>query len=172
MQLKLVTLAYDSNTGTFPSDPLSAIDGEIINVVEHFFHDNGQPRLLLIVHYRPHREDQPARRPSRNNLVGVRSELSPPEQALFDRLRAWRNGRAQADGVPPYVLLDNRQVAEIARRRPTTLAALCQINGIGDRKAGEFGKDILALITQPEPAHPTAQPGPAQASPEPAAPSP
>lgn len=156
MQLKLITVGFDAGSGSFPVDPLAQIEGEIVSVVEHFFQHNGMPHLLLIVHYRPQRELRAAPAPSHPSngvpaapAATIRAELSEEERDLFDRLRAWRNGRAQAEGVPPYVLLHNRQLAQIARRRPCTLAALREIDGIGEAKAGRFGADVLAVLTQP-----------------------
>lgn len=143
MLLTLVTVALDPDTGTFPAQPLAELDGEVVSVVEHFFHHAGLPHLLLVVHHR----GAPAEpRTQRTRKASVRSELTPDEQGLFDRLRAWRNGRAQADGVPPYVLLTNRQLAAVARRRPTTTAALREIDGIGDGKVGRFGRDLLDVL--------------------------
>lgn len=150
MQIKLITIAFEPESGTFPGDPLSNLDGEVVSVVEHFFQHGGVPHLLLVVHYRPGREvkDPRSARPSHGPADGgVRSTLDESEKALYDRLRAWRNGRAQADGVPPYVLLTNRQLGELAQRRPQTLAGLCEIQGIGEAKSGRFGKDLLALLT-------------------------
>ena len=48
--------------------------------------------------------------------------------------------------MPPYVLLTNRQLAEIARTRPGSLAALSGINGIGEAKSGKLGADLLAVV--------------------------
>lgn len=67
---------------------------------------------------------------------------------MFERLRAWRNGRAQAEGVPPYVLLTNRQLAATARERPGTLAALKAIEGIGEARAARFGTELLAVVAE------------------------
>lgn len=50
------------------------------------------------------------------------------------------------EGITPYVLLTNRQLAEVARRRPTTLTALREVGGIGEAKAGRFGTDLLAVV--------------------------
>jgi superfamily II DNA helicase RecQ len=150
MQLKLITLSYDPEIGCFPAEPLHEVEGEIVNVVEHFFQHSGLPRLLLIVHYRhypPIREPRAAAA-VRSSEPGVRAELAEPERELFDRLRAWRNGRAQAEGVPPYVLLTNRQVAAAARLRPQTLTALREIEGIGEAKANRFGRELLAVVAQ------------------------
>ena len=36
---------------------------------------------------------------------------------LFDRLKEWRRKRANADGVPAYVVFHDRTLAEIAERR-------------------------------------------------------
>jgi hypothetical protein len=151
-QNKLVTTAYDPEQGGFPHDPLAHIDGGILHVIEHFFIKDETPQVLLIVHHRPGRtvgEPRPAAQavPSRMRDAGPRAELSEPERACFDRLRAWRNGRAQVDGVPPYVLLTNRQLAEIVRRQPTTIAELREIGGIGEAKTGRFGKDLLSVLT-------------------------
>ena len=65
---------------------------------------------------------------------------------MFERLRAWRRGRAEADGVPVYVVLNNAQLLEIARRRPTSPAAFRAIEGIGESKAGRYGADILQAV--------------------------
>ena len=153
MQLRLVTLAFDPAAGGFPPEPLADLEGEIVSVVEHFFSHEGRPHLLLVVHHRP-----PAKaRPARERRVGspggppnLRATLSGPERALYDRLRAWRNGRAETDGVPPYVILSNRQLTEVARRRPDTLAALQAIKGIGSAKAQRYGEAMLAVVAAPE----------------------
>lgn len=153
MQLKLITVRYDPSIGSFPVNPLADIEGEVISAVEHFFEQGGLPHLLLVVHYRairPLREAAPsAAVMSRPAEVVVHAQLSVSEQELFDRLRAWRNSRAQADGVPPYVLLTNRQVAAVARRRPGTLTALREVEGIGEAKAGRFGSEVLAVVAHP-----------------------
>lgn len=156
MQLKLITVSFDPEAGGFPADPLLDLEGEVVSVVEHFFQHSGLPHLLLIVHYRPIKESRPTpASPPRPAEPGVRAELSEPERELFDRLRAWRNGRAQAEGVPPYVLLTNRQVAKIAQRRPTTLAGLREVEGIGEAKASRFGRELLTLVAQ-QPTSPAA----------------
>jgi hypothetical protein len=53
------------------------------------------------------------------------------------------------------VLFSNRQLAELARQRPTTLAALYAIDGLGEARTRDFGQDLVALIaTQPGPPPP------------------
>lgn len=166
MQLKLITVPFDAETGGFPVDPLRGIEGEIVSVVEHFFTHAGLPHLLLVVHHRPPRDlraapqiSQPNERPVE---IAARLQLTEPERELFDRLRAWRNARAQAEGVPPYVLLTNRQVAEIAKCRPQSLTGLREVDGIGEAKAQKFGRDLLTLVSSLSPLSPISPPGNAQ----------
>lgn len=159
MLLKLITLAFDPEIGGFPPEPLADLEGEIVSVYQHFFHQENVPHLLLIVHYRPYREPGTGR--ARSGESGIRQELSELDRALFDKLRAWRNARAMADGIPPFVILTNRNLGEIARRRPQSLTDLCKINGIGDAKAGRYGKDLLAVVATAQPPPPPA-PAPRQ----------
>lgn len=145
MELRLVTVAFDPETGAFPEAPLAGIEGEIVSVVEHFFHHLDQPHLLLVVHCRG--ESRSHKRRGARSREDPRSTLGPDERAIYDRLRSWRNGRAEAEGVPSFVLFGNRHLAEIARRRPRTKAELREIRGIGDAKAARYGNDVFRILT-------------------------
>ncbi len=152
MTLRLVTVAYDPSTGAFPEDPLAGIEGELLSVVEHFFSYDGLPHLLLVCYLRapgdaPGKKRPVDRRREREPRPEPRAELSSDERALYERIRAWRQARAEAEGQPPYTLLTNRQAADVARCAPRTLAALKEIKGIGDAKAGSFGQDLLAVLS-------------------------
>ncbi|MEE8524886.1 MAG: HRDC domain-containing protein [Thermoanaerobaculia bacterium] len=144
MDLRLITVAFDPETGGFPEQPLKDVDCEIVNVVEHFFHHLEQPHLLLVVHVRPPLDDR--RRSRHRHRENPRAKLDPAAAELYDRLRAWRNGRAQTEGVPPYVLFNNRHLAEIARRRPADKTSLGEIDGVGDRKVSRYGREILQVV--------------------------
>lgn len=145
MELSLVTVAFDPERRAFPRAPLAAIKGEILNVVEHFFHFDGVPHLLLIVHHRAG-EEEAVQAASRRRRKPPPEDLSAEETVRFERLRAWRKGRAAADGVPVYVVFSNRELAGIARARPASRAALAAVEGVGDAKAGRYGKEILRLL--------------------------
>ncbi len=69
---------------------------------------------------------------------------------VFEQLRAWRGAAAKEQGVPAYVIFHDATLREIATRRPTTLAELGRISGIGEAKLGRHGQavlDTLAAIT-------------------------
>ncbi len=68
------------------------------------------------------------------------------DQALFERLRAWRSARAKEQGAPAFVVLTDATLMAIAERRPTDVAQLAGIPGIGQAKLDRYGEDVLALV--------------------------
>ena len=48
--------------------------------------------------------------------------------------------------MPAYVILHDSTLDEIAARAPRSIAALCEISGIGEKKAERFGAGILGVI--------------------------
>jgi superfamily II DNA helicase RecQ len=75
-------------------------------------------------------------------------ELSPAEQRVYERLRAWRGERARADGVPPYVVAHNATLLQIARQHMSLTAAedLAPLSRFGAQRATRYGADILQLL--------------------------
>ena len=62
--------------------------------------------------------------------------LGAQDAALFEALRQHRLLIARAESVPPFVVAADRTLREIAQARPSTLAELKLVHGIGDAKAG------------------------------------
>ena len=65
---------------------------------------------------------------------------------LLGALRAWRSQIARKRGVPAYVVLHDSTIDGIATSRPTTLAQLRAIPGIGDKKLEHYGDELIALV--------------------------
>jgi DNA helicase II / ATP-dependent DNA helicase PcrA len=70
----------------------------------------------------------------------------PTSGPRFEALRAWRSERAKGDGVPAYVVAHDTTLAEIADARPTSLAALRRVKGMGPARLERYGAEILAVI--------------------------
>ena len=66
--------------------------------------------------------------------------------ALNEKLRAWRRQKAAALAMPPYIILHNAALEEIAVRQPHTLEELKSVKGIGETKVENFGAEIIALV--------------------------
>ena len=85
-----------------------------------------------------------------------RRELDPTDgldatgSALFDALRSWRLAASREHGVPAYVIFHDGTLKEIARARPTTIAALGELSGVGEKKLEAYGRDIVALVERSE----------------------
>jgi ATP-dependent DNA helicase RecQ len=87
--------------------------------------------------------------PTRQEIASKRRaavRVDPAEQDLFDMLRVVRRGLAEGLGVPAYVIFSDAVLREMARRRPSRIAKLRQISGVGQRKAGDFGREFLRVI--------------------------
>ena len=84
-----------------------------------------------------------------------RCQDCPPayDEAVFERLRAWRLERSKADSVPAYVVFTDATLEAIAERAPATLGALSTINGVGTVKLDRYGAEVLALLAS-DPAAP------------------
>jgi ATP-dependent DNA helicase RecQ len=89
---------------------------------------------------------QPRPVATRGKRRRAEASLASPDAALFERLRALRAALARARGVPPYVVFHDATLRELASRRPTSLSALLEIPGIGERKAEVYGAALLDEI--------------------------
>jgi ATP-dependent DNA helicase RecQ len=75
-------------------------------------------------------------------------DLTPPEAepALAEYLREWRRSMARENKVPAYIILHDSTLEELCRRRPSNLALLKQVPGIGEKKADVYGAEILQVL--------------------------
>jgi DNA helicase-2/ATP-dependent DNA helicase PcrA len=85
-------------------------------------------------------------RPSRRVERGRGDDRAAGDPALEEALRVWRRERAGRDKVPAYVVFADRTLQAIAATRPSSLAALRAVAGIGPTKLDLYGEDILALV--------------------------
>jgi ATP-dependent DNA helicase RecQ len=69
-----------------------------------------------------------------------------PDAELREYLREWRRNTAKEQGMPAYVVLHDTTLEEICRIRPSSIAELRRITGIGERKAELYGQQILGLL--------------------------
>ncbi len=72
--------------------------------------------------------------------------MDAADRALFEALRAWRAGVAREQGVPAYVVFADATLRALAEHRPTALADLDGISGIGATKRERYGAAVLEVI--------------------------
>jgi ATP-dependent DNA helicase RecQ len=82
----------------------------------------------------------------RRRRGGVPLDVATGDTALFEALRTWRREEAARQGVPPYVIFHDSTLADIAKDRPATPAALGRIGGVGQGKLDRYGAAVLSLV--------------------------
>ena len=80
--------------------------------------------------------------------IPAESVAAPPvgDPALFQRLREWRSVVARRQGIAAFMVLHDRTLNELAARRPSDLAQLEAVPGIGPSKLDQYGKALLELL--------------------------
>ena len=69
-----------------------------------------------------------------------------PFDPLFEALRETRRSLAAATKVPAYVVFHDSTLREIAAIRPSSLAELSAVNGVGESKVRRYGEAMLATV--------------------------
>lgn len=68
------------------------------------------------------------------------------DPALWDALRAWRSGVAEAASVPAFVVFTDATLMAVAEANPSSLAELAGIGGVGRAKLDRYGEAVLAVL--------------------------
>ncbi len=71
-----------------------------------------------------------------------------PEAQLFERLRQERRRLAINQGVPPYHVLSDRDLADFVRVRPANAEVLACVRGIGPARARTWGAALLDAMAR------------------------
>jgi len=84
----------------------------------------------------------------KRHLSSMRSDYedSEPDSPLYIELKQWRSETAKEQGVPAYIIFNNRTLAAIAAQHPTTHDELLEVSGIGPTKAERYGDALLEMI--------------------------
>ncbi len=145
----ILTLPFDAEAGGFRDEALTelAATHEILSLVPAFFDHGGRPFWTVFA-------ECIARAPAASEAPAssdAPATLDAQARAVYDRLVSWRRARAKTEGVPPYIILTNAQARAAVVARPSTLAGLRGIRGIGERKAAKYGRAILEILHGPDP---------------------
>jgi superfamily II DNA helicase RecQ len=122
----------------------------VLSIERHFVADGVNSAWALCVNY-----VSSADRPVTERLGGridYREVLSNSDFMLYSKLRALRKALAEKDGVPPYALFTNEQLAEMVRRRATSMQSLEQISGVGPARTKTYGAAFLEILSAQAPA--------------------
>ncbi|MGV8895154.1 MAG: DNA helicase RecQ [Rhodoglobus sp.] len=119
---------------------LLAVEGEygILVLTEASATVLGGSRTVLL------RREAPKR--SKAAKRAVVAQLPEAAIGLFEQLRTWRSAEAQAQGVPAYIVFGDATLRGISVTKPSTLAELGTISGVGEKKLEQYGEALLKVV--------------------------
>jgi ribonuclease D len=112
------------------------------------------------VRYEPPSEDPLAF----ERLKGARS-LRGGDRDRLSALHGWREGEARRRDLPPFKVLGNRSLLELAVQNPSSMEELVEVPGLGRRFARKWGRRVLRVLAEPRPAPPRPSRGSVQRPP-------
>ena len=66
--------------------------------------------------------------------------------SLLRLLKEWRNHKAKETSLPHYMILPQKTMVTLANLVPQTSRALRQVKGMGIKKSGKYGEELLDII--------------------------
>ena len=75
-------------------------------------------------------------------------ELGVGDARLLGELKSLRGRIAREEKVPAYVVFPDRTLAEMALKRPVSLAALEEVHGVGPARREKYGERFLTIIRE------------------------
>ncbi len=91
---------------------------------------------------------RPEPRTARRQIAAAASSAIGKDGALFAALKAKRREIASDRNVPAYVVFSDRTLADMAAKKPRTIAAFGEVFGVGRAKTQAFGALFIAVIEQ------------------------
>ena len=154
LKIKIFTLRFSTALGEFDdSDVMRFLaDKELIEMRDHFYVHQGLPYLTVIVLFNSvvtiETDKNQGNTGKQQERFDPKEVLSDEDWSLYTSLKEWRNELAKSEGIPPYIIATNRQIAEIAKDRPDSLEGLKKIAGLGKAKIESYGAAILGFISK------------------------
>jgi len=150
MRLKTFNIRFSAHDGGFDDSDMQEFlaDKEVVGFTDHFFVHEGEPWLCVIVSYREVGPDERGSSRNRQQRKDPRRDLDELEQVAYDALRTWRAARAKQDGVPVYLVANNRQLSRMIKLKAASKTALLKVEGFGEEKTKNYGDELLDVLKE------------------------
>ncbi|MBF0343241.1 MAG: HRDC domain-containing protein [Nitrospirae bacterium] len=138
MPVRIFAIPFVSEKGCFFDEEVNnfCLNKKVRKMETYFFQSDGKPYWTILIEYNEVLKDE--KTPDVN--------LDEPEKLLYQRFKEWRKNKAEADGVPVYIIATNSEIMELIKRTPKSLEALRSIRGFGKKKIEKYGKEIIDII--------------------------
>ena len=121
---------------------------KVVNIDKQFVEAGQNSFWALFVNYA---SGEPTSTQTAGKRIDYKEVLTPEDFAVYSKLRNVRKELAEKDGVPVYAVFSNEQLAEIAKRRASSLNALSEIKGVGKAKVDKYGAAITQALLESVP---------------------
>ena len=150
MKIKIFSLRFDEERQCFDDAAMDEFlrGKEVLAFREVYFERNGENYWNILLHWKACARTDSSGKLETSDKKNYMEILTTEDVPLFEELRIWRNTRAKQAGISAYIIMSNIDLANIARRRPTTVQSLGQIPGIGDKKTENYGQEILNCVNR------------------------
>jgi ATP-dependent DNA helicase RecQ len=85
-------------------------------------------------------------------------DLQAIDTQLAEKLRSWRKQMSKKSNVPSFIVLNDVTLENLARVSPRNREQLLSVSGIGQRKADQYGDELLQLMAEHRQSAPTSVP--------------
>jgi superfamily II DNA helicase RecQ len=148
MPYKIFCRAIPTDDGTEEELNRFLAGHRVAGVQTQWVSREGVPYLVFAVEYTQQREGfrPPPDTGPQAERIDYQKVLGPEEFKRFHALREARRKLAEAEGVKPFVVFTNAQLAAMVTSGADSLAALGRIEGVGEARVQKYGAQVLAAL--------------------------
>lgn len=93
-----------------------------------------------------HEDYRVTKRNHKRNSKGISAPTAAEDNTLLEKLKALRSAIATEIGKPPYIVLNDKSLQQLAVDKPTQMYQLDNVYGFGEYKKNQWGKRFIHLI--------------------------
>ncbi len=118
----------------------------VLSVERHLVADGGSSVWAVCVQYTPGVAKGAASPSKGKEAIDYREVLPKAQFEVYAQIRSLRNVTAKGQGVPPFALFNNAQLAEMVTRPVRSLEEMREIEGVGPGKIAKYGSLFLTNL--------------------------
>jgi ribonuclease D len=141
--LKAAQLAYAAADTAYLGDLVDALRARLEEFGRWGWAENEFRKLEGVRHHQVEADPLAFER-----IKGGRSLRGRARDRLFS-LHGWRDQLARARDIPPFKILGNKALLELAEKPSADLDGLGEVEGVGPRAVRRWGRDLLRLLRKP-----------------------
>lgn len=142
MQIKVISVPVVG--GEAENEELNKLLGskKVIELKQELVVTGGEARWCFCVKYVDDYSPYP-----KKAKVDYREVLDPASFARFAQMRQTRKRVAAEEGVRPYVVFTDAELAELAQHETLSREDMLQVKGIGEKKVERYGDHFISTPT-------------------------